>query len=593
MEMKHFLLVGFLTVTALAQTSQPQPPKFRLPENAAPIRYHIDLTVIPGSDTFRGTATIDVNVKQPTPVLWVSASDLTIESATFEGRAAKVLDGGRNFAGFAFDQPIAAGQGALKIAYTGKIQKGSSAGVFQMPDGKNPANYVFTQFEPTDARRAFPCFDEPQFKTPWQIILHVKKSDVAAANTPIVSEKDEADGMKRVEFAVSRPLPSYLVAFAVGPFEVVDLGKGGRKGIPLRILVTAGHSSETEFSRVAIPELLKLLEDYFGSPYPYDKLDSVAMPISNFAMENVSLITYPQSLLVATPEAATEPYKINSAVTIAHEMAHQWFGDLVTTKWWDDIWLNEAFATWMESKITGEWKPEWKMHTSEAMDSLGAMGLDSLATTRRIRQPIEGEDDIANAFDGITYQKGAAVIAMFEHYLGEKVFQKGVREYMKTYADQASTTDEFLGSIDKAAGRDVGAAFNTFLNQPGVPLLTVELHCEGAPKLALTQRRSLPMGSKGNAQQVWKIPVCVKYGEGSSAQEDCSLFSQPSGEMKLTHAKSCPAWVMANDDEDGYYRVLYSGGMLEKLLADRGSHLNLAEKVGALGDLRALVRSGD
>ena len=596
--MRKLPFVVLLTLAAFAQT--PEPPKFRLPDTASPIRYGIDLTVIPGSDTFSGTANIEVNLKQATPVLWLSASDLTITSAELRVRAdvampAKVLAGGNNFAGFAFDAPLAPGNATLRIAYSGKIQRGSSAGVFQMPDGKNPANYVFTQFEPTDARRAFPCFDEPQFKTPWQITLHVKKTDVAAANTPIVSEKDEADGMKRVEFAASRPMPSYLIAFAVGPFEIVDLGKVGRKNIPMRILIPQGHSADTEFAAKAITEQLKILEDYFGSPYPYDKLDSVAMPISNFAMENVSLITYPQSLLANKPETITEPWKISSATVISHEMAHQWFGDLVTTHWWDDIWLNEAFATWMENKITGEWKPEWKMNVTEVLDSLGAMGLDSLATTRSIRQPILGEDDIANAFDGITYQKGGAVIGMFEHWIGEKPFQKGVREYMKTYADKASTTDEFLASLDKGAGRDVAKPFNTFLNQPGVPLVTAELRCDGgAPRLALSQRRSVPIGSRAESKEHWQIPICVKYGGSSGeVQKECSLYTETSGEMKLTHAKTCPAWLTANDEEAGYYRVLYGGDMLEKLLADHGSHLNLAEKVGVLGDIRAEVGSGD
>jgi len=598
--MQKFPLVVLFTLTAFGQI--PAPPKFRLPDTASPIRYGIDLTVIPGSDTFHGTANIELTVKQATSVLWLSASDLTIESASLRAgnadRPSKVLAGGSNFAGLAFEEPIVPGNATLRIAYAGKIQRGSSAGVFQMPDGKNPAFYVFTQFEPTDARRAFPCFDEPQFKTPWQITLHVKKTDLAAANTPIVSEKDEADGMKRVEFATTRPLPSYLIAFAVGPFEVVDAGKGGRKKIPLRILVPIGRSEEAAFSRTAIPELLHLLEEYFDSPYPYDKLDSVSMPIANFAMENVGLITYAQGMLLTKPEAATTPWKTNSATVIAHEMAHQWFGDLVTTAWWDDIWLNEAFATWMETKITGQWKPEWKMEVSEVEDSLGAMRLDSLATTRRIRQPIVGEDDIANAFDGITYQKGGAVIGMFEKWVGEKPFQKGVREYMKKYADQATTTDQFLASIDKGVGRDVGTAFNTFLNQPGVPLVTVALRCDNggdnaAPRLALSQRRSLPIGSKADTSQHWMIPVCAKYSVDGAIQKECAVFSEPSAEMKLTHAKSCPAWVMANDAESGYYRVLYSGDLLDKLLADRGSHLDLAEKVGVLGDISALVRSGD
>jgi len=573
------------------------PPKFRLPAAAAPVRYAVDLTLIPGEQTFHGSADIEFKTTASLPVLWLSASQLTIDSASLHTggstRTARIVPGGDNFAGFAFDQPIAPGTGTLHVVYSGKIQSSSSAGIFQLRDGQNPEWYAYTQFEPTDARRAFPCFDEPHFKTPWQLTLHVKKEQVAAANTPIVSETDEAGGMKRVQFAPTRPLPSYLVAFAVGPFDVVDLGKAGRRATPLRIILPKGHIDETGFARTAIPELLKLLEAYFDSPYPYDKLDSVIMPISDFAMENVGLITYGHSSLLAKPADATSPWQRGCATVAAHEMAHQWFGDLVTTAWWDDVWLNESFATWMENKITGEWKPEWKMDVSVVQSSLGVMGLDSLATTRRIRQPITNDSDIANAFDNISYEKGSAVIGMFESWLGEKAFQNGVRQYMKQYADRAATTADFLDAISKAAGRDVTRAFDTFLDQPGVPLVTAELECDGAPRVALTQRRSLPIGSQGQARQTWMIPICLKYPANGSTVRQCEVMSDPQTEIKLSGQASCPAWMMANDAETGYYRVLYGGAMLDRLLADGGNKLSLAERVGVLGDVNSLVNSGN
>ncbi len=400
--------------------------------------------------------------------------------------------------------------------------------------------------------------------------------------------------MKRVKFAPTRPLPSYLVAFAVGPFEAVDAGKAGRKNTPLRILVTQGRRGETEYARAAIPELLKLLESYFDSPYPYDKLDSVVMPISNFAMENAGLITYGQGMLLSRPSLATSGWQRGCAGTSAHEMAHQWFGDLVTTSWWDDIWLNEAFASWMANKIVDQWKPEWKAPVSMVQESREVMGLDSLASTRRIRQPIEGKSDIANVVDGITYRKGPAVIGMFEKWIGETPFQNGVRLYMRLYADKNATTGDFLDAISKAAGRDVTPAFNTFLDQAGVPLVTAELRCDnGAPRLALTQRRFLEIGSHGDTRQNWMIPVCAKYFAGGSVQRECAVFSDPSSEMKLAHAANCPAWVLANDGENGYYRVLYRGDLLDRLLADHGSRLSLAERVGLLADVSGLVDSGD
>jgi alanyl aminopeptidase len=587
-----------LTLLGVGAGAAAEPPKFRLGDTARPLRYAIDLTVVPGESDFRGAADIEFAVTESTPVLWLSASDLTVKSATLrtgsETRAATVTPGGKNFVGFAFDPPLAPGSGTLHVSYSGRIQNSSSAGVFQLRDGQSAPWYVYTQFEPTDARRAFPCFDEPRFKTPWQLTLHVKREHLAASNGTIVSETPEAGGMKRVEFAPTRPLPSYLVAFAVGPFEAVDAGRGGRKGIPLRVLVPAGRSGEAGFARKAIPELLLLLEDYFGSPFPYDKLDSVIMPIGNFAMENAGMITYTGAMLLSQPAAATYSWQRGCASVAAHEMAHQWFGDLVTTAWWDDIWLNESFATWMSSKILDEWKPEWKMPASVVQASLGVMGLDSLASTRRIRQQILSDSDIANAFDGISYQKGAAVIGMFENWLGEKPFQSGVRLYMKQYADRAATTADFLAAISQAAGSDVAGPFNTFLDQPGVPLVTADLRCaDGPPRLGLAQRRSLPIGSRGEARQTWSIPICVKYPAGGAEARACQLVSGASAEIELSKAASCPAWVLANAGETGYYRVLYRGGMLHSLLGDGGSRLTLAERVGVLGDVNALANAGE
>jgi alanyl aminopeptidase len=591
------LLFVALGVRAFADNGA-EPPKFRLPDTASPVRYTIDLTILPGEPTFHGAADIELTLQQTTPVLWLSGMGLSVESATLRiagsSRTAKVLPGGENFVGFAFDPPAPPGAGTLHVVYSGKVQNSSSAGIFQMRDGQNPAWYVYTQFEPTDARRAFPCFDEPRFKTPWQLTLHVKQEHLAASNTPVVSDTPEAGGMKRVRFATTRPLPSYLVAFAVGPFDVVDLGKGGRKGIPLRIVLPQGRGDEAGFARTAIPQLLKLLENYFDTPYPYDKLDSVIMPISDFAMENVGLITYGHTTLLAKPAAATNAFERGCATVAAHEMAHQWFGDLVTTTWWDDVWLNESFATWMENKITDQWKPEWKMPVSVVQSTLGVMGLDSLATTRRIRQPIENDSDIANAFDPISYEKGAAVIGMFESWLGEKTFQNGVRLYMKQFADRAATTADFLAAIGAAAGRDVARPFDTFLDQPGVPLVTAELRCDGGtPRLAVSQRRSLPIGSRGDTKQTWMAPICVKYPAPGGEARECQVVSDPSAELKLTKASSCPAWVLANAGETGYYRVLYRGGMLDKLLADNGRRLSLAERVGVLGDVSALVTAGE
>jgi alanyl aminopeptidase len=567
-------------------------PKMRLGNSVLPRHYAVELTLEPGKDTFAGVVDIDIDVRQPQDTIWLNALEITIRDATVGGKAAKTIAGSAQVVGLSTGQLVPAGRTKLHIAYDGHISKKSSAGIFQLQEDNRW--YLYTQFEPTDARRAFPCFDEPGFKTPWDIALRVPKDQMAFANSPQAAESDGGNGMKLVRFATSRPLPSYLVAVAVGPFEVVDLGRVGRKHTPMRVIVPYGKTGEAKFASESLPQLLQRLEDYFGTPFPYAKLDSIVMPISTFAMENVGLITYSEGLLLAKPDKDTISRQRGSAIVSAHEMAHQWFGDLVTTAWWDDIWLNEAFATWMEGKIVGEWKPEWHIDTTEVNDRLGAMGTDSLVTTRKIRQPILSDNDIANAFDNITYQKGAAVIRMFETWIGAAKFRTGVQLYLKENADGAASVTQFLAAISKGAGKDVSPAFSTFLDQAGVPVLSMQLECGGKqPQVAVSQKRYLPIGSPGSASQNWRIPICVKYDADGHIRNQCELLADPRTTLKLEGAKACPAWVMGNDGANGYYRVAYQPATLQRLLSAGVERLTLPEKIGLLGDVNSLVASGD
>ena len=570
-----------------------EPPTLRLPTGVAPTHYAIDLTIVPDQDSFKGSADIAIDVKQPVSLIWLNARELKISeaSSTIQGRAVpiKLVSGNKDFTGFSFAQPVS-GRGVLHLVYEGRITRNSSAGMFQLRDGNQW--YVYTQFEPTDARRAFPCFDEPSFKVPWQLTLHVPKDHMAFANTPQISESAGVDGLKTVRFAETKPLPSYLIAVGVGPFDIVSAGKVG--STPLRVITPHGRSGEAKFAVEAIPQLLKLLENYFGVPFPYPKLDSIVMPISNFAMENAGLITYGQSLFLSKPENDSIDRQRQCAIVAAHEMAHQWFGDLVTTSWWNDIWLNEAFATWMENKIVEQWKPEWNTDVTAVDDRLGAMHLDTLISARKIRQPITSDNDIANAFDGITYQKGAAVIHMFENWIGPEKFRTGVGIYIKKHANGLATTPDFEASISEAAGNNIAPAFDTFLDQAGVPVLNVTLRCgAGSPSLALSQQRSLPVGSSGSKAQTWRIPVCVKYGFNGEVHRECEIMADPHTDMKLRDASACPSWVLANDRESGYYRVNYQGDLLQKLLSPGSAELSVAERVGILGDVDSLVLTGD
>jgi len=589
---KSRLAFLFLAICAAAE-----PPKLRLGEDVRPVRYRLDLTVIPQQDTFTGKIEIDMDLRKPTDTVWLNSRALTIDAAqlTAGGRTqtAKVQTSGDQFASFTAPSAIPAGPAKLRIEYHGDFNKIGSDGLFKEQDAGTW--YVYTQFESIDARRAFPCFDEPNFKTPWQLTLHVNKSDAAVSNTPVQSEAEEPDGRKKVVFAETKPLPSYLVALGVGPFDFVDGGKAGKNHTPVRIVTPKGKAAQGKYAAEVTGPLLAELENYFDVPYPYEKLDILAVPLFGGAMENAGLITCVQSVMLRDPVQDSINRQRGYASIMTHEMAHQWFGDLVTTAWWDDIWLNEAFASWMDDKILRHWKPEWNTVIDEQNMRMGAMGSDGLVSARKIRQPIESNDDIANAFDDITYSKGESVIGMFENWMGEEAFRSGVQRYIRQYSWRSSTAADFLDSLSSAGGRPVGRAFSTFLDQAGVPLVSVGLNCSapGGATLHLSQKRALPLGSPGSAAQTWQIPVCVRYGDGDSTHRECTLLTETSADWKLAKAKGCPAWVEANADGEGYYRTRYEGDLLDKLLAGGALRLSATERVAALGDVEALAGMGE
>jgi alanyl aminopeptidase len=589
-------------VIAPAPAPRPAPalvsPGVRLPEGARPTGYQLELTVVPGDDRFSGVITAQLDIGRPLEVLWLNATELTLAKATLSQKdtqrplTPRVVDD--HFVALLPDAPIAPGAYALTVTFSGVLSRKDNDGLFQLKEGDTW--YAYTSFEPIDARRAFPHFDEPAFKVPWELSLVVKPGHAALANMPEVSREPVAGGLERVRFAKSPPMPSYLVAVAVGPFDFVDGGRFGQKKTPVRIVTPKGKAAEAVYAAQTTGPILERLEAYFGSPYPYDKLDQIALPVGMGAMENPGLVTYGHQLILARPDADTPSRQRSFAGVCTHELAHQWFGDLVTMAWWDDLWLNEAFATWMTPRILEAWQPTWGLDVQQVQRRNGALAADALVNARQIRQPIRSNDDIANAFDGITYGKGASVIGMFEAFVGRETFQQGVRAYLAKHAWGNATADDFLGAISAAAGRDVGPAFKTFLDQPGAPLIGFTLSCPkgGTPRVAWTQKRSLPIGSTGDAARQWAVPACVRWSEKGKASRACAVLEGPSGTLELTGAKGCPDWVLPNDRFDGYYRASLSGPMsLGGVLEKAGAKLSVPERVGLLGDVSALIRSGD
>src|SRR6266576_1064716 len=388
-------LVAAVAVAKAAAESHPV-PSLRLGNEVHPSAYSAELMVVPERSNFTGQITIDLVLAQRASFFWLHGHGLMVTNAYLEQQGRQIpaqpVIGGEEFLGFELQQPASAGKAKLFVSYSGSMSDKDFSGLFRrQEDGQW---YSATQMEPTWARRVFPCFDEPAFKLPWRLGLHVKQEHTALANAPVVSETDEPGGMKCVRFAKTLALPSYLVAVVVGPFETMDLGRVGRKKTPIRIFTPKGRTNEATFAAGAIPELLHRLEDYYDMPYPYEKLDHVAIPQFPLGMENAGLILYGDTFLLAPQNRETIWWKRGCADGVTHEMAHQWFGDLVTTAWWDDIWLNEAFASWMEGKIIDDWKPEWTHRTSFVDARARALGEDVLMTARKIRQPIVSNDDI-------------------------------------------------------------------------------------------------------------------------------------------------------------------------------------------------------
>jgi cytosol alanyl aminopeptidase len=586
-------LLGILPALLCAEA--PTAPKLRLPSGVRPTGYSADLRLVPGEDHFSGSLQIKLEIAQPTSAIWLHAKSLVFKelSLTHNGQQFPVHaePAHHDFIAILSDTEIPKGRATLAISYTGEVSRSLTDGLFQQKQDDDW--YVFSKFEPVTARRAFPCFDEPSYKTPWELTLHVPAGLKAFSNTPVDRETKEADGFKAVRFKTTKPLPSYLVALAVGPFDVVETAPIRRNHIPSRIIVPRGRQNEAAYAASITPKLVDLLENYYGIPYPYKKLDQIVVPLTTAwgAMENAGLIAY-GGFLIAPKQEDSELLQRNRAHTMLHEMSHQWFGDLVTTSWWNDIWLNEAFASWISGKLLDEWKPEWGLRT-EAAAATAVMNADRLTTARRIRQPIETPGDIGNAFDGITYGKGSAVIGMFENYVGPKNFQKSIRLYLKRYKWRNANAQDLLSTIDSATKRDIGPAFSTFLNQGGIPSVRIDVSCEkNQVTLHARQQRFVPVGSSADSAATWQIPLCLKWNDGAGNHDRCVLLSKPSDDFVLSEAKGCPAWLFADANAAGYYLVDYQAGERKKLLNEGIKTLQAPERASLLRDAEVMFSSG-
>lgn len=579
-------------------------PDGLLPANAAPLHYRLHLVVDPREDSFSGEARIRTSLQRASSALYLHGRSLQIS----EARA--VLDSGQSIAldweqlteggvvRLQAEQELPAGEFTLAFSYQAPFNT-RLEGLYRVDKGD--LAYAFTQFEATSARLAFPAFDQPGFKVPFDVQLTIPEDQVGIANTPQVAESIASDGWKTLTFATTKPLPSYLVAFAVGPFDVVEWEPVPEtavreREIPLRGITTRGRGEEIHFALKYTAEILMAMEDYFGTAYPYAKLDIIAVPdFASGAMENAGAITYREQLILVDDDSPVFD-KYNYFNTHAHELSHQWFGNLVTPAWWDDLWLKESFATWHAHITLDELYPDGHYLDALFNGSAWAMNEDSLASARRIREPIIHHEDIGAAYDGITYAKGGGVLAMFEEFLGRENLRRGIRLYMQKYAWKNTTADDFITAITEANPQADGdvlqEAFRSFIEQAGVPELTMALDCEGErPQLALSQQRYLPLGSRGSPQQSWTIPACVTLFTESGPEQQCFIAQGASQTINLT-TERCPQALLPNSNGSSYYRFNLTGDQWLALL-QRFEQLSTHEQISVAGSVISAVNAGN
>ena len=603
--------------TAALPASAPPGPREdgRLPPEVRPRHYALDLHVDPTQTTFSGRAWIGVALGRATATVVLHGRGLTIREATFvrAGRRTPLVAAARAAAGSGPDaeevtltarEPLPAGEGELDIAYEAPFSPGLK-GLYRVEQGGQA--YAYTQFEPNDARRAFPCFDEPGYKTPFDLAITVPRGSVAVANSPEATRRESDDGKSiRFEFRRSPPLPTYLVALAVGPFDILE---GPQQPVPIRMVATKGQSALGAGALRVAAAHLDLLGKYFDRAYPYAKLDIVAVPnFGSGAMENAGLVTFREELVLLDPATASTAARRASASVIAHELAHQWFGDLVTMKWWDDLWLNEAFASWMSDKVVDEWRPETRARLANLTGKWHVMAEDALSTARKIRNPVRNTSQAREAFDAITYGKGRSVLAMAETWLGEDVFRDGLRRYIKKHEwGNASAADLFAALGEASGGRPVAAMMNTFIDQTGIPLVAATIDCaassvhlmqrkyrtidQPAPPIAATNGATPP----ASADPLWLIPVCIASRTGQRPV-DCTLLEERKGRLSTASSggtDSCPAFVYPNAGEGGYFRVALSAADLARLDARALAALPESERAGIVNNAWAAVWSGE
>ena len=565
----------------------------KLPKAVVPVHYAIELAPDLESLALAGVEVVDIEVREPTARLVLNAVNMTFGAATVDDdaqRADVALDATAETATLTFPQSLAKGAHRLRIVFTARINKfGSGLFFVDYPTDKGVKRMLSSKLEPADARRIFPCWDEPAFKASFALTVTVPRAHLAVGNMPVTRETPVGPNLKQIVFAPTPKMSTYLFVLTTGELERLT---ADADGVTVGVVTTAGKREQGRFALDNAVKLLTYFNDYFGVKYPLPKLDLIAVP-GGFggAMENWGGITFFESRLLFDPATNADTARRGIFTILAHEMAHQWFGDLVTMGWWDNLWLNEGFASWMQVKAAEHFYPQWQTWLNSYGQKQFAMGLDARRTSHPIQQPVADSSEAMAAFDGITYNKGQALIRMLENYLGAQAFRDGIRNYMAAHAYGNTTTGDLWRALESAAGKPVTGVAASFTEQDGVPLIMAETACSGgAQRMTLRQDRFViaPAGSEGavRSPRAWSVPITV--GPLNATRPPQVLLLQGSTEIP---AGSCGEAVKVNLGDIGYYRVEY-GPNSRAVLAKSLAAMTPEDRLNFVADNWALVQAG-
>ena len=562
----------------------------KLPKDVIPLLYDAHLVPDFGNDSFGGSETVEIEVLRPTARIVLNAANLVIERAAIEGRGLArqtlqpLVDEAGQTVSFQLAAPLAPGRYALALSFRGQINR-EGRGLFGVSykAGGADRKLVATLLAPADARRLLPTWDEPAFRARFRLTVDLPPSFQAYSNTPVEKRETLADGRQRISFAPTPNMPSYLMALVAGELERAQARRGG---VEIGVVTTEGKLGSTAFPLAATGDLLRYYNNYFGIPYPLPKLDQIAIPGGFYgAMESWGGIVYNEALLLVDPKKSPEGTKKLSFGANAHELAHQWFGNLVTMAWWDNLWLNEGFASWMAAKATEHFHPEWRPYLDEIAQREKVLDLDARKSTHPIQTPIANEEQAANAFDAITYIKSKAFLRMLEAYVGEDHFRKGLRAYMAAHKYSNTTSSDLWAALEKASGKPVGKVASDWTLQPGYPLISVSQVCENGRRKVTVSQEQFRLDEPAPEQRLWRVPLQVGTVDGRGWT---TLLS--SRDSTLTQG-SCEGTLVIDPHSVGYYRIQYDRASFDAL-AKELARLPDTTRLKFLADTWSLVAAG-